>query len=134
MLSLCFPCAAYGIRHSLDLALLTNQNGRYFYRTHLATLVCTLWRNWRGDGGETPPWQAKCKNWIPSSWHSVFFWFSVGFCIFFGVFSFFLDCIDTHHIRIHYHFLTFFWVLASSPLTVALGPFQLSFAFPGSNV
>jgi len=26
------------MRHSLDLALLTNQNGQYFYETHLKTL------------------------------------------------------------------------------------------------
>jgi len=37
-LSLCFSCAAYEIRHGLDLALLTNQNGLYFHKTHLATL------------------------------------------------------------------------------------------------
>ena len=41
-LSLCFPCAAYEIRHGLDLALLTNQNGRYFYKTHLATLFTSV--------------------------------------------------------------------------------------------
>ena len=28
-MSFCFPFAAYEIRHSLDLALLTNQNGSY---------------------------------------------------------------------------------------------------------
>jgi len=28
-----FFCAAYEIRHRLDLALLTNQNSRYFYKT-----------------------------------------------------------------------------------------------------
>jgi len=28
------------------------------------------WRNWReGKGGEPPPWQAKCKNWAPFTWH-----------------------------------------------------------------
>ena len=37
-MSLCFPCAAFELRHRLDLALLTNQNGRYFYKMHLATL------------------------------------------------------------------------------------------------
>ena len=37
-MSLCFPCAAYELRQSFDLALSTNQNGRYFYKTHLATL------------------------------------------------------------------------------------------------
>jgi len=26
------------MRHSLDLVPLTNQNGQYFYKTHLATL------------------------------------------------------------------------------------------------
>jgi len=36
-LSLRFPCAAYELRQSLDLALLTNY--RYFYKTHLATLI-----------------------------------------------------------------------------------------------
>jgi len=37
-MSLCFPCAAYKLRHRWDLALLANQNGRHFYKTHLATL------------------------------------------------------------------------------------------------
>jgi len=37
-LPLCFSCVAYEIQHSLDPALLTNQNCRYFYKTHLATL------------------------------------------------------------------------------------------------
>jgi len=37
-LIVCFLCAAYEIRQGSDLALLTNQNGRYFYKTHLATL------------------------------------------------------------------------------------------------
>jgi len=41
-LSLCFRFAAYEIRHSLDLALLANQNGRYLYKTHLATLLVTV--------------------------------------------------------------------------------------------
>jgi len=35
---LCFPCAAYELRQSLDLVLLTKLNGRYFYKMHLATL------------------------------------------------------------------------------------------------
>jgi len=50
-LSFCFPCATYEIRRSLDLALLTNQNGRYFYKMHLATLpqgrIMTLMQQWR---------------------------------------------------------------------------------------
>ena len=41
-LSLCFPRATCEIRHSSDLALLTNQNGRYFYKTHLATPLVTV--------------------------------------------------------------------------------------------
>jgi len=39
LIVLLLSCAAYEIRHSLDLALLANQNGRYFYKTHLATPV-----------------------------------------------------------------------------------------------
>jgi len=31
-------CAAHELRHSLDLALLTNQNGRYFCKMHLVTV------------------------------------------------------------------------------------------------
>ena len=43
------------------------------------------------------------------------------FCIFRGVFAFAAN-IDIHDIRIHYHFVTFFWVLASEPPLVASGP------------
>jgi len=48
---LCFPCAAYKIRHSWDLAPLTNQNGRYFYKTHLANLYRPIAKKhkWRSD-------------------------------------------------------------------------------------
>jgi len=27
------------------------------------------WRNWRGQGGEPPPWRAKCKSWVLFSWN-----------------------------------------------------------------
>jgi len=46
-LSFCFPCAAYEIRRNLDLVLLTNQNGRYFYKTHLVTLFIIYLPNLR---------------------------------------------------------------------------------------
>jgi len=75
------------------------------------------WRNWQGcKGASRPPWQAKCKNWSPSGWHFNI-WNSLGCCsfAFFGVFSFLLPSIDIHDIRVHFHFLTFFWVLASVP-------------------
>jgi len=29
----------------------------------------TQWCNWRGAWGESAPWQAKCKNWAPFTWH-----------------------------------------------------------------
>ena len=40
-----FPLPLYEIRRSLDMAPLTNQNGRYFCKTHLATLYSMQWRS-----------------------------------------------------------------------------------------
>jgi len=83
------------------------------------------WRNWRGAGGgrASTPLQAKCKNW-PSTqlilWYLLFFWFSVRCCCF-AFFEAFSANIEIH-IRINYHFLTFFWVLVSGPPMVASGP------------
>jgi len=42
------------------------------------------------QGGELPPWQAKCKHWAPLA-DKIFLWFLTGCCLiaFFGVFSLF---------------------------------------------
>jgi len=44
------------------------------------------------------------------------------FFAFFGLFSFFLASIVIHDIQIHYHFLTFFGVLARGPLSAKFPP------------
>jgi len=86
-----------------------------------------------GAGGEPSPWQAKCKNWPPLA-HILIFRIILVFSrllyfAFFRIFSFFLAGIDIRDTRIHYHFITFFWVLAGSPPTVGWGPPSAKF-FP----
>jgi len=86
--------------------------------------------------GEPPSSKLNTKTGPPLA-HIHIFRILLVFCglLFFGVFQgvfVFLASIDIHNMRIHYPFLTFFWVLASGPPTV--GPFQLSFAPPGTNL
>jgi len=71
------------------------------------------------DGGEPPTRQAKCKNCAPFSWH---------FIIQYLRFSGWFRLLNSYgQPEVHYHFLTFFRVLANAPL-------QRSFAPPGSNL
>ena len=73
------------------------------------------WRNWRGQGAELPPLADILIVNIILVFGKLFF-------AFFGVSSYVLASKDIHDIRIHHHFLTFFWMLAGGPPTVAVGP------------
>jgi len=58
---------------------------------------------------------------------SILLFFSRLFFAFFSVFCF-LANIDIHDLRIHYHFLTFFLVLANASPTAASGPPSVKFS------
>ena len=84
------------------------------------------WRNWReAKGRSAPPGKLNVKTGSPLAEILMFiillaFSWLLFFCIFRDVFVF-LASLDIHDIQLHYRFLTFLWVLASDPLTVANG-------------
>ena len=84
------------------------------------------WRNWQeGKGANRPPGKLNVKTGPPLLNILIFrMLYFVVFCVFWGVFVF-LSSMDDGHLRhpdMHYHFLTFFWILASGSPTVTSGP------------
>jgi len=93
-------------------------------RWQLCNRRYTQWRNWRGDrGANCLPGKLNVKT-RPSPYILVFSIFLVfsrfNFFAFFEVFSGDSGFSIETHIRIHFHFSTFFWMLAVGQLELSL--------------
>jgi len=85
--------------------------------------IFSQWRNWWRARGQAPPSKVNVRTETPLVEIFIFsILYFVVFCVFRGVFVFFIWYGHPRHPDIHYHFLTFFWVLARGPLSVNSGP------------